>query len=152
MLVHRLRIVSFVFASLILLTGCKIGGNPPVVTVIVTLVPTNTLAKELFSVTPKYTATPIPSTTPIPSITLPPTNTDLPVTPTPRNTLTPTAAVEGAIGFTSPTVNLRSGPGSTFSSLAGLKAGTKVILVGQNTTKDWYNVRLEDGSKEGWLA
>ncbi len=134
----------------ILLTGCGFNRDQGVATVIVS-VPTNTLA-PIVSFTPKYTATLPPTVTPIPSVTPTPLDTLPPAPASDTPTLTPTASTIGTVNFTSPTANLRSGPGQRFGVIIGLKAGTRLIVLGTNDSKDWYNVRLEDGSREGWLA
>jgi uncharacterized protein YraI len=118
---------------------------------VIVSVPTNTLA-PIVSFTPKYTATLPPTETPIPSITPTASDTIPPEPPSDTPTLTPTASTIGTVNFTSPTANLRSGPGQQFGVIIGLKAGTRLIVLGTDTTKGWYNIRLEDGSREGWLA
>ncbi len=45
-------------------------------------------------------------------------------------------------------VNLRSGPGLNYSSLALLERGTRVTLL--NESEDWSNVRI-DNDREGWV-
>jgi hypothetical protein len=102
--------------------------------------------------TPKFTSTLPPSATPIPSVTPSPTDTVPPPPPTATLTLSPTPQTLGAVNFTSPTANLRSGPGQNFAVITGVKAGTQVIVLGLDSSKNWYNVRLMDDSHEGWLS
>ncbi|MEP7284247.1 MAG: SH3 domain-containing protein [Chloroflexota bacterium] len=148
---HRLSAVGLL--GLFLLAGCSFSreSGPPTVIVTVPLAPTNTLA-PIYTFTPKFTATQVPTSTPIPSITPTPSNTVPPLPATATATLSPTASIIASVNFTSPTANLRSGPGQAFPIIMGIKAGTRIIVLGLNSDKDWYNVRLEDGSKEGWLA
>jgi uncharacterized protein YraI len=134
---------------IVLLVGCdfKQQESPPTQIIVI---PTNTLG-PIVSFTPKFTATLIPTVTLIPSITPTPSVTPPPPTETPAPTLTPTPAISGSVNFTSPTANLRAGPGQNFQVLRALRSGTSVIVLGLNDGKDWYNVRLEDGT-EGWLS
>ena len=45
--------------------------------------------------------------------------------------------------------NVRSGAGNDYPSVATVKQGEKLIVIGE--IGDWLNVRLEDG-KEGWIS
>src|SRR5262249_39622603 len=132
------------------LSGCTFFPTPIVITQPVTLQPTNTLTAALFSMTPKYTATLEPSSTDIPSITPPPSPTPAAPVATRTPTLSPTPPVVCVIPPSNPTVNLRSGAGSSFPIVTGIKSGTRIVVLGTNEAKDWYNIRLDDG-REGWL-
>jgi uncharacterized protein YraI len=150
---QRLRLVAtlfLLFACAAALSGCSFVREQQIPTVIVAI-PTNTLA-PIFTQTQKFTATPIPSVTPTPSPSLPPSPTQVAAVPTDQPTPTATAAVLGSVNFTSPTANLRSGPGQSFPVITGVKAGTRVFVLGFNDKKDWYNVRLEEDGREGWLS
>ena len=110
---------------------------------------TATLA-PIVSQTPRLTATPVPTRTPIPTFTpVPPTAT---TTPTPSNTPTPTD-VPPIIGVVNSvqSVNVRSGPGITYSEFAALPPGSDVEVIGQSSDGDWFNVVLESG-EQGWMA
>ncbi len=48
-------------------------------------------------------------------------------------------------------VNVREGPGVSFAAFEAVEPGTGLLILGQTTSGDWYNVRLEDG-REGWLS
>ncbi len=150
-MLHRLRTISLTLWFSGILVGCGINNQQIVPTTIVS-VPTNTLGAPIVSFTPKFTATLPPSKTPIPSATPSPTDTEPPVPPSPTPTLSPTPVILGAVNFTSPTANLRSGPGQTFAVITGIKAGTQVIVLGVDSSNNWYNVRMLDGSHEGWLS
>lgn len=47
-------------------------------------------------------------------------------------------------------LNLRTGPGITHSIIQTLPTGTKVTLLGRNSSSTWTRVQLADGSK-GWV-
>lgn len=113
------------------------------------LPPTATLL-PILSQTPRLTATPVPSRTPLPTFTFTPTETVPPPTPsdTPSPTLTPTI-----IGIVSSVqrVNVREGPGLTYSDITSLAAGTEIQILGRDLDGTWYNIRMEDG-REGWIS
>ncbi len=146
---HKLQAVSLILAALLVLTGCKVkeGAQEPTFTV---AIPTNTLA-PIVSFTPRFTATLIPSETLTPTITPTPTNTQPTATPTATPTITPTAMVLGSINFTSPSANLRAGPGQKYALVQPVKAGTAVLVLGMTTEKDWLLVRLTEEGIEGWV-
>src|SRR5690606_14826194 len=48
-------------------------------------------------------------------------------------------------------VNVRSGAGSEFETVAGLEPGSEVRIIGTNSAGDWYNIVLPNGG-EGWIA
>ncbi|PWH12574.1 MAG: hypothetical protein DDG60_12350 [Anaerolineae bacterium] len=51
------------------------------------------------------------------------------------------------------TINVRTGPASTFPSLGLIEAGKVVILNGRNQTNTWYRIYYPVGSQEtGWVA
>lgn len=112
-------------------------------------VPTATLA-PVVSMTPRFTATPVSTRTPLPSIT--PTPSDTPIPPTPSNTFTPspTPPVVGIVASIQ-RVNVRQGPGASFSIIEVLDPGTGVEVLGQNENGRWLNIRMEDDS-EGWIS
>lgn len=112
------------------------------------LPPTATLA-PIVSRTPRFTATPLSSSTPLPTFTLTPSITPIP--PTPSDTPTPTATppVTGIVSSLQ-TVNVREGPGTTFSAFVALNPGTGVEVIASNADGTWYNIRLESG-QEGWI-
>jgi uncharacterized protein YgiM (DUF1202 family) len=47
-------------------------------------------------------------------------------------------------------VNVRTGPGAQFNSIAVLSSGTTVNLIGRNADGTWVKVRLYNGA-EGWI-
>lgn len=110
--------------------------------------PTATLAplvtQPQATATPFFTRTPLPTFTPIPSET--------PIPPTSTNTSTPTEAPP-VIGIvrSMQSINVREGPGTTFSTIRALVPGTGVEILGQNQDGSWLNIKMEDGT-EGWAA
>ncbi len=78
-----------------------------------------------------------------------PTATTTPTPPPPTATATP--AVSGIITATS-TINLREGPGATFAVVGSLSPGDEVVVLGEDETGAWVNVRLPQGAVEGWVS
>jgi hypothetical protein len=85
---------------------------------------------------PTATATLAPTDTPAP-----PTATPAPPTPTPELI----AIVNG-----DPSLNLRSGPGTTFKSLAMIPLKAKVKLTGRGADSTWVKIKSDDFG-EGWV-
>ncbi len=138
------RILILVVLMSVILAAC--GGGDEVAQA---PEPTATLL-PVVSHTPRVTATPVPSRTPLPTLTQTPTQTTIPPTPTlsPTPTITPTVA---GIVQSLQRVNVREGPGTSFSSFDSVAPGTGVMIIGQTSDADWYNIRLEDGA-EGWIS
>jgi len=136
-------LLFLILASLLLLTAC--GGAEEQVAA----QPTATLL-PIISQTPRFTATPVPTRTPLPTFTFTPTLTltIAPPTESPTPTMTPTI-----VGIVSSVqlVNVREGPGVSFSALDAVEPGTGLVIVGQDASGDWYNVRFDDG-REGWIS
>jgi hypothetical protein len=143
---HGKTFRQFFFIVLIAMAACTNTGDPGNQEA---ALPTDTLA-PIVSMTPRFTATPLSSRTPLPTFTLTPSET--PLTPTPSNTPTPTATppITGIVASLE-TVNVREGPGVTFSAITALVPGTGVEVLGQNTDGRWLNIKLENG-EEGWIA
>lgn len=111
-------------------------------------VPTATLA-PIVSQTPRLTATPAPTRTPIPTFTpIPPTAT---TTLTPSNTPTPTEPppIIGVVNSLQ-SVNVRTGPGITYSEFVALEPNSDVEVIGQSSDGRWFNILLDNGD-EGWI-
>lgn len=111
--------------------------------------PTATLA-PIISMTPRFTATPVATRTPLPTFTFTPSVTPIP--PTPSDTPTPTEPppIVGIVASLD-RINVRSGPGVSFSAFVALAPGTRVIVLGQNPDGNWLNIQLENGD-EGWVS
>ncbi len=148
----RIRLAAGVGFIVLGLTACGInapGGNP---TLIVTAIPTNTLA-PIVTTTERFTATPIPSPTFIPTATPLPSETPLEdvstLTATP--TATPTAAIRAVVRIDGGIVNMRVGPGATYRVMGNLKPGSPIQVLFSSTDGKWILVVLDDGS-EGWVS
>ncbi len=141
--VNTMRRLTLILIVIFVLAGCN-GESASE-----DIPPTDTLA-PIVSLTPRLTATPFASLTPLPTRTFTPTIT--PVPPTATDTLVPTATppITGSINSVN-TVNVREGPGTTFSAFIALDAGTRVTVLGQNEDGSWYEVELEDGDR-GWIS
>jgi hypothetical protein len=96
--------------------------------------------------TPTKTRTPTPEPTDTTTPTKMPTKTATPTkTPTPTETPTPEVVVK----LTS--VNVRSGPGTSYPIIGVARQGESLIVLGRNHDGSWFKVELADGS-EGWIA
>jgi hypothetical protein len=139
------RLCAWMLVSMLGLAACSGGGDGPMSAAL----PTSTLA-PLISLTPRFTATPLATRTPLPTFT--PIPSETPVPPTPSDTPEPTATppITGIIQSMQ-TVNIREGPGVSFSAFRALNPGTAVLVIGQNQDGSWFNIRMEDG-EEGWVA
>jgi hypothetical protein len=84
------------------------------------------------AVSPLPTATPLPEATEVPATDIPPTET-----------VSPAMIEAGASG-----VNVRSGPGTTFSTLGRLEPGEKAVATGKYA--DWW--QIDYGGASGWVA
>ncbi len=140
-MVKYLRFI--LIASFGILAACTGGASQEDLPATATLAP-------IVSMTPRFTATPVSTRTPLPTFTLTPSETPIP--PTPSNTWTPspTPPVVGIIASLD-TVNVRGGPGTTFSAFIALPPGTRVEVLGQSADGRWLNVKLED-NREGWVS
>ena len=49
-------------------------------------------------------------------------------------------------------VNLRAGPGTSFSILQIASPGETYLAIGRNTAADWYHIRSLDGELDAWVA
>lgn len=116
----------------------------------VSSIPATATLAPIVSMTPRFTATPVSSRTPLPTFTYTPSES--PVPPTPSDTPTPTEIppIMGIVASIN-TVNVREGPGVSFSAFEALRPGTSVEVLGQNNEGNWLNIQLEDG-REGWIA
>jgi uncharacterized protein YgiM (DUF1202 family) len=97
--------------------------------------------------TPPPTATNTPPPTATPTVTASPTLTP---TPTPSAVATE-IVVEVAVVISSDSVNVRSGPGTSFSPVAVARPGEQALVLGTNANSTWYNILLESGI-EGWIS
>ena len=93
---------------------------------------------------PTATPTTKPTRTPTPT---PATPTD---TSTPMATETPTPVPVDAV-VTAPQLNVRSGPGTAFGTVATLVKDDVLDVIGQSNSCVWLQVRTASGA-EGWVA
>ncbi len=158
----RLGYAALLLVLAILLAGCP-GGNtapagstPPIVET-ATVAPVGSGQQPTATpvaptpTTPPATAT---ATTPPPSPTPPPTNTPTPVppadTPTPAPTATATPLPPDAVVLAAQ-LNVRSGPGTSFSGIGALARDDALEVLGQSADCTWLQVRTATGL-EGWVA
>lgn len=136
----RTRVVIPIALALLLMVGCAAPGNqaPQTSAPPRTLVPT---------FTPKPAATPLPPTpTAVPATATPaepPTATPPPATPTPPPK--PMAIV------TLNNLNIRSGPSTSYASIARGAVGQRLEITGRNTDSSWWQACCVN-SKNGWVA
>jgi hypothetical protein len=109
-------------------------------------------------------ASPIPSETPASTETTVPTDTPQP-TATTSNTATATATATNTpspsptpklitvIVVTAPggSVNVRTGPGTTYNVVTTVNTGDVFLMIAENDGGAWINFLLPDG-REGWIA
>jgi len=140
------KLSCLLIVLLLTLAAC----NTPSDEAVIELPPTDTL-QPIPSQTERLTATIRPTNTDIPTFTPTPTLTEVPPTPsdTPTPTLTPT--VVGIVSAIQ-SINVRSGPGTDTEVITALNAGTGVQIIGQNSDGTWYNIRILDDGREGWMA
>jgi hypothetical protein len=120
--------------------------------------------------TPLPTFTPLPSPTPLP---LPPTNTPIPPSPTPSPTpvdavpdtpvpesvtATPLPATEvqspaSASVTVDVNLNVRTGPGTNYSRVGALAAGTSVEIIGRTANSAWWQIPYADAPEgKAWIS
>lgn len=140
------KLLALILMLLITLVAC----NTPSDDAIIELPATDTL-QPIPSQTIRVTATIRPTSTDLPTFTPTPTLTLIPPTPsdTPTPTLTPT--VVGIVSAVQ-SINVRSAPDTNASVITALPAGTGVQVIGQNEDGSWYNIRILDDGREGWMA
>jgi uncharacterized protein YgiM (DUF1202 family) len=92
------------------------------------------------------TATSVPSATPVPSSTPPPTATSVP-------SATPVTEVVARI-ISSETINVRSGPNTTFAPVGTANPGDEFPVIGRNSDGTWIQIDYPDllSGQEAWVA
>jgi len=149
-LFKRFHFVVLAAGLLVSLSACGLnapGANP---TVIVTAIPTNTLA-PLLTQTPRFTATPLPSPTFIPTPTVSATSTLPPPTATILSSATPTLTIKGVLRNEGAVINMRLGPGTTYKIIGNLKSASTIVVIATTNDQKWALIQLDDGS-EGWIS
>ncbi|MEZ4662346.1 MAG: PA14 domain-containing protein, partial [Caldilineaceae bacterium] len=71
--------------------------------------------------------------------------------PTATRTPTPRVVSGNTVTVLSPGLNVRSGPGGGYASIAVVTQGDVLTVIGQNSDGSWILVRLPNGV-EGWVA
>ncbi len=46
---------------------------------------------------------------------------------------------------------LRAGPGTQFERLGGIDNNTRILVLGEDDSREWLNVRLRTTGQEGWI-
>ncbi|MBN2472579.1 MAG: SH3 domain-containing protein [Anaerolineae bacterium] len=133
-----------ILLAIVITTGCTNINTPT------PGVPTADLP-PLATFTPRYTATPVPTSTLPPTFTATPSITAVPPTASNTPTPTPTPPILGRVSTVQDAVNMREGPNITFPAIVGVENNTDIVILSSNPERNWYNVRLEDGT-EGWIA
>jgi hypothetical protein len=82
-----------------------------------------------------------------PAIPPQPTPTLSQAAPTPTSVITPTHTPSARVNYEF--LNVRSGPGITFTLLTRLEQNATLSLLGRNDDNTWVRIRLPDG-REGW--
>jgi len=99
------------------------------------------VANEDYSlrVTAPFNFQPAPPPQPTPTLPQP--------TPTPTNVIAPTQTPSARVNYEF--LNIRSGPGITFTLLISVQQNATLNLLGRNDDNTWVRIRLPDG-REGW--
>ncbi len=96
------------------------------------------------------------SSTPAPAAELPPSPTASAASPSPTEpppTLTPTPTPVPLVGILTAEVNVRSGPGTSYSSLGLLGRGESVQVTLQSDDGQWYRILYPSAPEGyGWVA
>jgi uncharacterized protein YgiM (DUF1202 family) len=108
---------------------------------------------------PAPSATPAPTETAVPTNTLPPpTSTPVPSntprpTPLPVPSATPRTQVIARV-IASETINVRSGPNTTFSPVGTANPGDEFVVIGRNSDGSWIQIDYPDllSGQEAWVA
>ncbi len=121
--------VGWVNASTTYITPSVAISSLPLVT------PTTVTPTTTATVTPTSTGTVVPTTT---------------ATPIPTATATAVPVSGASATVTTGALNVRSGPGVAYNSVAVVNQGTVVSLIGRNSNSSWAKIRLANGT-EGWV-
>ena len=151
----------------LILGGCR--GNQTAITETTPVVPEATAAQqalptqqvaEVLTAVPSPTEPPATATPtqapPTATPTTKPTRTPTPTPATPTDTATPMATetptpVPVDAMVTAPQLNVRSGPGTAFGTVATLVKDDVLEVIGQSNGCVWLQVRTTTGA-EGWVA
>jgi hypothetical protein len=149
----RYRIWALIAFAMLLVVAVSCVGGKSARGPVGTPVPTKTL-RPTFTHTPPRPTEVWPTATPAtPVVATPaPEATQAEPTPTLEPTAEPPTATPEPAAFTvtSATVNVRSGPGTSYSRIGQLRAGQTYEITGKNDTGDWWQFSL-DGDP-AWVA
>lgn len=81
---------------------------------------------------------------------IPPKGVDTIGKPKTSTLVTPSSGTTNIVTVTWTFVNIRSGPGNNYPIVASVKQGDKLTVIGKSG--EWFNVRLENGQQQGWVA
>ena len=125
--------------ALFVLSGCGAAPTPAPI-------PTRT-PQPTFTPTPDWTPTPAlaPTKTPTPEPTATPTSAE-PPTAVPTNT----PEAKPAAVVTSPSANVRTGPGTGYPLVGRVLRGNRLEITGKNDGVTWWQVCCVSG-KQGWI-
>jgi hypothetical protein len=147
----RFRIWAVMALAMLVVVAVSCGGGRsqgPVGTP----VPTKTL-RPTFTHTPPVPTEVFSTSTATPAVAAPATTaTPEPPTPTLEPTVEPPTPTPQAASFTvqSATVNVRSGPGTSYSRIGQLRAGQTYEILGRNDTGDWWQFSFN--GDPAWVA
>jgi len=106
--------------------------------------------------TPAPTATDAPSATPVPSATATPIPTDTPQPTATSADVTGPAPETRAIArvVADSTVNVRSGPNTSFAPVGSASPGDEFVVLGRNADGSWIQIEYPDlvAGQEAWIA
>jgi uncharacterized protein YraI len=141
----RVRIWAVMAVAMLAMVAVSCSGDRSAQGPVGTPVPRKTLR-------PTFTYTPVQPTEIPPTATPAPTATPEPPTSTPEPTAEPPSPTPEAATFkvTSATVNVRSGPGTSYSRVGQLKAGQSFEVTGKNNTGDWWQFAFN--GDPAWVA
>ncbi len=137
---RKMLLFTVLALAAILVAGCADLGPQA------TPVPPTKTPKPTFTATPDWTPTPVVFATATPE---PPTATPEPeftATPeaTPTETPNPTARLTA-----NQAVNVRSGPGTNYTTIGSLSAGQTFEITGKNPAGDWLEFQFD--GRQGWV-
>jgi hypothetical protein len=143
----RFRIWAVMALGLLVAVAVSCAGGRSAEGPVGTPIPTKTLR-------PTFTHTPAKPTEIPPTSTavVPPTETPAPPTATPEPTAEPPTPTPRPAAFTvqTATVNVRSGPGTSYARVGQLRAGDTYEITGKNDTGDWWEFSLN--GDPAWVA
>lgn len=149
---HTVLLFMVALLLLVITPACALGNlvarndsNGPVPTPSFTPKPTFTATAVVIEeplVAPTFTPTATPDATTAPLDTPTPD-----ASPTPDATATPQTA---RAVIDNPTLNVRSGPGTTYGTLGQVRNGERYDITGKNAAGSWYEINFN--GQTGWVS